>query len=744
MADAMVTVESTLTIEGADALRLVSAHLVEALSEVPTLTCVVTAGAETPTTEAVIGKKAELELKRTDGGSERKFNGVVMGVRRLVSRDGNLLLELEIAPRLAKLAKRTDCTPYQKLDVKAIVSKVLEDAGITDMSWMLAGTYEKRNWTVQYRETDLAFVQRLLAEEGIWFTFQFDGKDTVVFSDDPKGFEDVPGTATLPFRQRFGHTELGDNVTKVRLHHEIRTDKVMLRDYAFERPKSIPEAKTEGKDDGAHVLEDYDYPGRFEKAPAGKQLAQVRLEQHQLGRRRLTGYTGALAVAPARRFTVEEHPVGKVNAEWMCSRVEVQITTEEGAAAGEEHRFSVSFTAFPTGDTPLRPPLRPAARVAPGLQTALTTGPAGEEIHVDKHGRVKTLFPWDRLGKKDETASDFWRTVQLPQGGAVYLPRVGWETSVDFLEGDVDRPVVFQRFYNAATPPPYALPANKARGSVQTATSPGGGSTNEFRTDDTKGKEEMFFNASKDMTVDVKNNTTESVKNNAKHQIGANHKLTVTNSVTDSVGADEKVTVSGNQDVHVQTFAVDDVGGAHKLSIGGNRDLKVSGDHKMEVAAGSTWTVSGNKIDLVVGHVSESTPASIKHDVGAALIEITASDRSVIVGGPRSETIGALKIIATNSARAVDVGATLNQTIGGAILAKISGDRNDNAEVAYNEVVGGAQIVKATNVTFEGQAMISLVMGASTITLLPAMVLVAGVSLKADAETVDNGIVVDN
>ncbi len=748
MADARVILESSLTLDGADALRIVSVHLVESLSDVPTLVCTVTAGAETPTAVDVIGKKAELKLERSDGSSSRSFVGVVMQAKRTIAHDGNLRLELVVQPRMAKLGKRTNCQPFQKQTVPDIVKKALEDAGISEQRWAVTATYEKRNWTVQYRESDLQFVQRLLAEEGIWFAFEFkDGKDTVVFSDDPTGLEDLPGEKTLPYHRLFGHAEVTDVVGKVRLHHEIRSDKVMLRDYAFERPKAIPEAKTEGKDDGPHVLEVYDYPGRFEKNAPGDHLAKVRLEQLQLGRRRLTGSTGAVAIAPGRRFVVEGHPVGAINAEWIASRVELDLQNHEllgEAHAGAEHRFSLTFTAFPGGDTPLRPPARPVARVTPGLQTALTTGPSGEEIHVDKHGRVRTLFPWDRKGKKDDSSSDFFRTVQLPQGGAVYLPRVGWETTVDFLEGDVDRPIVFQRVYNKATPPPYALPANKARGSVQTATTPGGGSTNEFRTDDTKGKEEMFFNASKDMNVDVKNNTTESVKNNAKHEVGSNHKLDVTNSVTDFVGADETISVGGNQEVKVQTFQVDDVGGAHSHSIGGNRDLKVSGDHKMEVKADTTWTIGAIKTDLVVGSVSESTPASISHTVGAALVEITASDRSVIVGASHTETVTALKVIATNASRGVTVGAMLNQTIGGAILAKISGDRNDNADTMYSEVVGGAQLVKAANVTFEGTGMICLVMGASTITILPAAVLVAGISIKADAETVDTGIIVDN
>lgn len=746
MADLRVSVKTELTLDGTP-IRVALALLRESIFALPTLVCEATEGESTPEAEAVIGKPASLLMQQVEGSGSREFHGLVASADRFVDPNGNFRLRVEIVPRLWKLSRRTDCAQFQQMSVPDVVKKVLSDGGVTDAEWKLSGSYDKRKWIVQYRETDLDFVMRLLAEEGIWFAIHHDsGKDVVVFCDDPTGSADVAGTKSLPFRHAFGFAEAADWVTRVRRVTRVRSDKVQVRDWDFEKPKLDLDGKKESKDPGPHALEVYAWPARAPDQGTADRYAQLLLDSLQADKDVVEGETGVLTLAPGLRFAIEEHPYSALDGEYLVTTVTFEMRDELWGATleggGEKHGFRCRFSGIPT-KVAYRPARRDVARRAPGLQTALTTGPSGEEIHTDKHGRVKVLFPWDRVGKKDDTSSDWFRTSQLPTGGAVFLPRVGWEVSVDFLEGDVDRPLVFQRMYNGVSKPPYDLPKNKARGSIQTATTPGGGSTNEFRMDDTKGKEEMFFNASKDMSVDVRNNATESVKNNETREIGSNHSLAVTNSVDHKIGANETVKVGANQEVKISTFHVDDVGGDHSLTIAANRNMKIGGDHKTQVKSDSTFTIGSIMTDLVVGSVSESTPASYTHTVGAAHVMI-CKERSIIAGGPRSETVGALKVMVSNEARGVDVGAMLSKTVGGAILNKISGDRNDNAEAIYQEVVGGAQIVKANNITFEASEMLTLVMGASTVTITPASVMIAGASLKADAALVDTGIVIDN
>lgn len=746
MADTVVTIESAFDIAGT-ALRVVGARLRESLFEIPTLALEGTEGEDTPQAEDVIGKEAKLHLKRTDGTQERFFSGIIVEADRVIDDDGNFRLHLLVAPKAWKLSRRTDCEIFHQLSVPDIVKKVLDAAGVSAYAFMLGDSYPVRKYTVQYRETDLEFVCRLCAEEGIWFTFNFrDGVDQLIFCDDPKGRGDIVGTTALKYMKLFGFGESGDHVTKVRRVLRVRSDKVMLRDYDFLKPKLKLEGTAEGTDDGAHSLEVYEYPGKFTEAAVGKRYAQRLLDSLQCGRDLVEGAAGVLTLEPGLKFTIEEHPLAKLNAEYLVMRstIELRADQRQGLTADASHVLTIRFTAMPTAKSKYRPPRLPAARTMPGLQTAVTAGPSGEGIHVDEHGRVKVWFHWDRKTTKDDKSSDWFRTVQLPTGGSMFLPRMKWETSVDFTEGDVDRPLIFQRLYNALTPPPYELPKNKARGSIQTATTPGGGSTNEFRMDDTKGKEQMFFNASKDMSIEVKNNATESVKNNEQREIGSNATMDVTNSLDHTVGAAETVDVGVNQSVHVQTFHVNDVTKNHSLTIGANRDMKIGGDHKHTIKGNSTWTIGANKIDLVVGTVNESTEAGMTHTVGAALVEMTAKEKAVVIGGAKTETISAVKLIVTGKSRAVDCGAMLSKTVGGAILTKIGGDRNDNAEAIYTETVAGAQVIKANNVTFEATQMLSLVMGASTVVITPASVMIAGVSMKLDGATVDTGIVLDN
>jgi type VI secretion system secreted protein VgrG len=748
MADHRVTVESTFEVDGTT-LRVVAATLRDSLFEIPTLVLEATEGAETPTAEAVIGKDAKLLLARTDGTQDRKFSGLVVEADRILDVNGNFRLRMLIVPKLWKLSRRTDCQMFQEKSVPDIVKEVCEAAGVTDIAFMLGGSYTPRKYVVQYRETDLEFILRLLAEEGIWFCLDFTEADKVIFCDDPAGRGDIVGTTTLKYLHTFGSAESADYVTKLRRTIRVKSDKVTMRDFDFLKPKVKVEGEAEGTDEGTHALEVYAYPGRFTETAVGKRYAKQLTEAIQCERDIVEGDAAVLTLVPGLKFTIEEHPYAKLNAEHLVTGVVFDLRDERwlDAAGGVDtpgQSFTCRFTAIPTAASKYRPPRRSVERTVPGLQTAITRGASGEEIHVDEHGRVKVQFHWDRLSTKDDKSSDWFRTVQLPTGGSMFLPRVGWETSVDFIEGDVDRPLIFQRFYNTQTPPPYALPENKARGSVQTATTPGGGSSNEFRMDDTKGKEEMFFNASKDMSVEVKNNKTETIKNNEKREIGSNATLDVTNSVTHTIGASETIQVGGNQDIHVSTFHVADVKGSHTLTIGGNRDLKIGGDHKHTIKGSTTWTIGGNKMDLVVGAVNEETEATMTHTVGAALVEMTAQGKAIVIGATKTENIGAVKLIVAGANRAVDCGAMLSKMVGGAILAKISGDRNDNAQAAYSEIVAGAQVVKANNVTFEATTMLSLVMGASTITLMPAMVAIAGVSVKLDGAVVDTGIVMDN
>jgi type VI secretion system secreted protein VgrG len=756
MADGLVNVKGAVEIDG-EAYRLLACQIRESLSALPvavielgTLDSVNNAGPPDPT--GMIGKPVLITLAREDESQSRTFAGIATEATRFADKEGRPFTRITVVPRLFRLGKRADCRTFQQESVPDIVKKVLTGAGVGEdaQEARLSGSYAPRVYCVQYRETDLDFVARLLSEEGIYFAVTFaDGKDKVVFCDDPTGLDDLEGNASLPFAHTFGSGTSRECVLWVKEANEVRSDKAFIRDYDFERPKLALEASVEGKDDGAHALEVYQYPGRFLDEDVGKRYAQVLLDSLQAERHIVTGETTVLTMSPGRRFTITDHPYEPLNQEVLITAVEVEyrvgFSSQGTAAQSGGQAYACRFTAVPTATTAYRPPRRERAAAIPGLQTAVTTGPSGQEIHTDKHGRVKARYMWDRLGKADDTSSLWMRTSQVPTGGSMLLPRVGWEVSVRHVEGDPDVPIVMSRLYNTVTPPPYALPAGKARGAMQTATTPGGGSSNELRMDDTKGKEEMMFNASKDMTVDVVNNTTESIGNNATHSIGSNHKVNVTNSVTASVGASQTVSVGSDQTVHVETFLVEQIAGAHTLDIGGNRDLKIGGDHRREVIGADKTEVGSLMTDLVVGKVSTEGSADLKIDVGTASALITAGDHNLEVIGDHTEATGAAKAVIAVAGRGVEITGALTQKVAGAILAKIGGDRADTAATMFTEVAAGAHILKADNVVFEGETLVSFVMGASTITLTPVSISIAGVSIKIDGAVAETAaLILDN
>jgi type VI secretion system secreted protein VgrG len=695
-----IAFECSIEVDGTsyDVVWLEASEALDAISEIR---CEVTNGAGGPDPGALIGKELSLKLQRGDGDEARQLAGLVVEAERTMSSGEEATetgVRIVAQPRLFRLTQRADCRIFQDLSAREIAAQVLEGAGIpeADQAWEITESYPKRVFTAQYRESDYDFLKRLLSEEGIAIAIDSSsGKDVVVLFDGDLG--PIEGDPVIPFG-------LG-----------------------------------EGLDASRDAIEVYAHPGRFTDDSVGDRYAKVLLESLRARREVVSGTTSSLRLSPGRTFSLEDHPYEPLNQKYFILSVNIVFDGRRWSGrreGGDVRGARVQFKAIPASAV-YRPPRAPRAASIPGAQTALTTG-AGQEIHTDKHGRVKVLFPWDR---PDDSSSLWIRTTQLPLGGGMLTPRVGWEVVVDFIEGDPDQPLVCGRLYNAQSPPPYPLPENKTRTSIQTATTPGGGSTNEIRMEDKAGSEEMFMNASKDASISAGNNATESVGNNETRSIGANQKLSVTDSVSANIGADQSLSVGGNQATNVSTFMVDDVG-SHSLSIGGNRDLKAGGDHKRTVTGASKLDVGGMQVDLVAGSVDEEGMATMEDTVGAALVELTPSDRTVTVKGSRTETAGAAKVILSAGGRSVQIGGSLNQNVAGAILTKISADRQDQSQSDFLEVAGGAQIIKATNVVFQAETLLSVVMGASTITLTPASVSIAGAKITLDGQCDEQALLI--
>ena len=742
MAGENETITPIIEVDGQE-LTLVRATIEEALSTIGGVTAVVTLTGGAPDPKPLLGTTARLEIARIGGEVKREYHGIVVEGVRCGDTDGRPQTRLRIVPHLWRLTKRHDCRIFQEMTTQDIISQVLDEGGVTDYEWQLDESPE-RVFCCQYRETDFDFISRLMVEDGLYFTIVHDdGADKVIIGDAATGFGDV-APATVPFKTLQGFDSMRPCVADLRKARKVVTDKVFVRDYNLEKPDYKLEKDLESVDEGSHVLELYNYPGRFQDDALAEQYADALLNSIQSTRNILSGQTSLLSLKAGFRFTVEGHPYEPFNVEWMIVSIDSKARStasfheEEGVTRDYECRFS----AVPTETTTYKAPRRPLASTIPGAQTAQTTGGSGAEIFPDDFGRVKARFFWDRTDPGDDKSSCWIRTEQPNTPDSMLLPRVGWEVSIRFREGDVDQPLCFGRFYNAIAPAPYGLPDGKGRSALQTATSPGDGSSNEMRFDDSAGAEEFFVNASKDLTLNVGNNMSLDIENCEIREVGNNHSVAVTNSVNAEVGANQEVSVDANQNVSVETFMNDDVKGDHTLNISGKRDMKVGGDHKHEVTGNQKLDVSSNQIDLVVGAVEEKADGDWKHDIGAGLIELTTGDRNITVGGSKTETTKAVKVVATKGGRAVEIGGGLTVKVAGAIVHKVKGDKTDKSAGAFTDLVAGAQIVKADNVTFEGEDLVAVVMGASVLVVSKPVILLAGTSVKWDGVCKDAGLLI--
>jgi type VI secretion system secreted protein VgrG len=649
--------------------------------------------------------------------------------------DGTSGMRLCIEGPLWPLKRRTQSKIFRAMTAKKIISELLQKAGITCKTEFHGAAFDRNfEFFVQYEELDSEFLLRFLA--GLWASFLVvaAGEDsTVHFIEDVQAFSQQ--SLLTPYLPTFGEQTARLSVTDLQLTHRVTPDRVVMTAYDPKRPRLAIEATEQGTGESKNEI--YFPLSRFTEETLNAESAKALLAGHMLRHKEVHGITGDLALGPTCAVTIEGHPYEALNGEFLVLEVTlVGALPREFQGIGQgENVSTIEFVAVPR-DIPVKPEARNLTREVLGIQTAKTTGAAGEEIDVTADGEVSVAFPWDRSGVTDQNSSVRMRTAQLATGGAMLLPRVGWEVVVGFHEGNIDHPLVLSRLYNGGTMPPYALPEGALRSSLQTATSPGDGSSNELRFDDTKSSEQMFFNASKNMTVDVGNNTTHSVGNDHKVTVAVDQSLTVIDSNTCTVGVNQTIDVGGNQAVSVATLQVDDITGDHSTTVGGNETQMIGGDQRTEVAANSELTIGGNSMMAVVGSVTANVSGKYDLTVGAASIAVIAGDRSLIVGGARTETTGAAKVLVTKGTRAVEAGS-LATTIGGAVLAKVTGDRAESAGATWSEVAGGLQKIEAEELVIEADAMLTITMGASVISLNPAMATVTGTNVKLDGNVVE-------
>ncbi|MFG9816652.1 type VI secretion system tip protein TssI/VgrG [Pseudomonas aeruginosa] len=530
---------------------------------------------------------------------------------------------LTLVPHLAYLAQRNNQRIFQHLTVPQIVGRVLEEHGILADAYrfQLGTRYPEREYCVQYDESDLQFVQRLCCEEGIHFHFQHSATaHLLVFGDDQTVF---PRLAPVAYQQDSGLVADRPAVKRFGVRLASRTTRTTRRDYDFEKPRLTLEAGNRPAADAPAEpdLEDYDYPGRFVDRQRGKLLNQRALERHRADWRLGEGVSDQPLLVSGHFLEIAEHPRAEWNDLWLLSEIfhegkqpqvlEENVTSDTSASTDDfQQGYRNRFLATPW-EVFFRPPLEhPKPRVL-GSQTAVVTGPPGEEIHCDRYGRVRVQFHWDREGQGDDKSSCWLRVASGWAGngyGGIVIPRVGMEVLVDFLEGDPDQPLVSGCVYHAAHPVPYELPANQTRSVFKSLSSPGGGGYNELRIEDRKGQEQIFVHAQRDWD--------ENIEHDQKIRVGHERHDTVEANSYSEFKAEEHHTVHGERKVELKADDHLTVGDSQHVKLGraylarAGREIHLKAGQKMVIEADSELTVKagGSFIRLDASGIAISGP----------------------------------------------------------------------------------------------------------------------------------------
>jgi len=560
--------------------------------------------------DEIVGKACVLEISAASGS--RLVNGIVRRFERTGEGSSLTYYAAEIVPVHWLLTKRHKSRIFQgsncpDMTVPGIIKKVFEDAGIPSDNYRLAlqGSYDTREYVVQYRESEMNFISRLMEEEGIFFFFEHSAEGhTMVIGDSPVAHTPTPNASEFAYRERTGLVSEREQeyVYEIRDGQEVQTGAVWLDDFDFTKPQLQLAAAVTA--DQYASLEYSDYPGEYVDKSVGERYAKVRLEEFQCQRRVLQMNATVRALLPGFKFTLIEHPTPALNREYLVTRIvhdgaQPQSAAEEaGAERGIEYKATVR--AIPS-EAPFRPPRITPKPVVQGTQTAIVVGPSGEEIYTDKYGRVKVQYFWDREGKYDENSSRWTRVSQGSAGGlygSIFLPRIGQEVIVDFLEGDPDRPIITGRVYNGDHMPPYSLPDEKTKSCIKTNSSKGGGGTNEIRFEDSKDNEQILVYAQKDLHVRVINDRVENVQNNRYLTVKKNKYELVKEKKHSEVKLDFNEKIGGKRSLEVAGDVAEDFKANHSQQVGINHYLKAGTNVVVEAGVGLTFKVGSNFIAI--------------------------------------------------------------------------------------------------------------------------------------------------
>lgn len=579
----------------------------------------------------IVGQNVTIRLN-TIQASPRFFNGHVRAFRQTGAVGRLACYQAVIVPKLWFLTRSADCRIFQNKKVPDIVKQILKERGISEVEDTLTVSYPQWEYCVQYRETDFNFISRLMEQEGIYYYFKHaQGKHTFVLADGESSHPTFPGFADMSFLQAGTEIVNIQGFRDLTMAQEVQPGRYVVNDYDFEKPKTSLEATANIDRQNIEANHEmYDYPGEYIKLEDGQREARTRIEELQCGFETVYGSGDVRGVAAGFKFKLGGAPRSDQNDNYLVVSTITQAESEgflsDGGPEGTG-AFGCSFTAV-RANTPFHPARLTSKPVIHGLQTAVVTGPKGEEIYTDKYGRVKVQFFWDRKGKKDENTTCFIRVAKPWAGkrwGSIFTPRIGQEVVVSFLEGDPDQPLIIGSVYNGDQMPPYDLPANKTQSGVKTRSTLNGTTANfnEIRFEDKKGHEQLYIHAEKNEDIVVENNKTENVGNDESIEIGHDRTEKVGHDQSITVLNDDTLTVAMNQHLTIGINQDETIGQGRTTTVGVNDTLSVGAARTTNIGAADSLNVGG-AISITAGGVITITAAAAITITSSATVAITA------------------------------------------------------------------------------------------------------------------------
>ncbi|CAO5674933.1 MAG: hypothetical protein HEEMFOPI_00148 [Holosporales bacterium] len=644
-----------------------------------------------------LGQNMTVSLNFHEG--KRYFSGIVARFEQLHTSPAQnktpqfAFYKIKLVPKIWLLTHTKDFRIFQNKSVQEIIKTILTEAEVTDYTYKTKkGTTSKREFCVQYNESNFEFIARLCEEEGIFFHFEHESSiHKLIFSDSTLVSSKIE-KSPFPYVLKSSSRVLLNNVYECVLSEQITTTDLKVIDFNYLKPSVELLSESSSQNLGGTYV---DYPSLFKESSEGEPLAKSKLNALNWPSKFIKGTSTIPNLLPYKAFTLKDHPRKNLNADYIVYRVKHKIfQTRFDQATGTDlpSTYENEFLVFPS-KTPYVPVLKHEKKRIYSYQTATVTGPKGEEIYTDEYGRIKVKFHWDFRGTEDEKSSCWIRVAQNwagSQWGGLVIPRIGMEVVVSFMDGDPDRPLVMGCVYNGEQKPPYAS-KDPTKSTFKTSSSKGDDGNNELRFDDKKGHEEIYIHAQKDLNLEIEHDRTEEIlKGNDSLTIKKGNKT----EELEGKGTCYEVNIKdGDKKLHIEK-------GNHVINLdkGDQKITLKKGDQVVELDSGD------NKITLKKGDMKVTLSA------GDLTIDVKGDIKVSSTGNMTFDSKGKISIKGTggieiNSPAKVNIESGANMTLKSKMDLEVNAQMNLTSKSGMNFNLNGGMNVTvnaAMNLTLKG------------------------------------------